>query len=501
MADFTGLLNQTVPNIGENTKKAGAGLFDEFGIYSPSDKIRAQLEQQQAMQAQFALQQQLRAQAQQMQLGSAQVKANAPTEFNFSQFLAMGGQQNLNKADQFSDQNAQALKANAPSSMGPQALPYQASEAAGIKPENIVSQAMQQYPNDPGTAYRVAGKQLATLGMARQDPYLQNVGANLMAKAVAADKEAAEIAAKKISTDKDAQEISISANKAGQPGEWQNTRDAAGNINQIRQKRGPLGAYAGDEVRIGGPNKQINASDDPMTNTQRGASFTEFRDLVRDSSSSIDSMKQVTDMLKDGAAQGWTAKAVTLMDNVVGTLSQLAPNASMTAEATQALTKYNSKFAEWAAKTGIKESVVQDLVASLAKAQNGGKVTENDIIRAAKQVGANLSNPASMAKVLEVQQARVRANVDRSYKFSATRTQGDVKGIYDKFLQTYTPGAEGSNTNSTDNLDDDAPANREPNWDDAPAGTAAPKDEKEYDAIPKGTKYWNPYLRKIVTKK
>lgn len=499
MADISGLLGRMAPNLDPDTKKAGAGLFDEFGIYTPSDKLQQRLQQQQAQQAQFAMQQQMNAQAQSMQLASAGAKANAPTGFNFSQFLSSGGMGNIQQADRLANQTTQAVRGMPTPSMVPQGIASDRADAAGIDPASIVTAALQRYP-DRAQALKAAGAQIAALGQARNDPYLQNIGANLLTKSQSFEKDQAEIDQKKASTSKDIQDTTLAKAKAGRPGEWQNVRDAEGNINLTRQKMDANGGYIGDETKIGGPNKQVNASEDPMTNTQRGAEFTKFKDMVTDSASSIDSMDQIAKMLSDGAAQGWTAKAVTLMDNAVGSLNQLAPNASITASAQQSLDSYNKTFASWAAKTGIKESVLQDLVASLAKAQNGGKVTENDITRAMKQVGANLSNPATMAKVLEAQKDRVRANVDRAYKFSAADTQKDTKSIYNRFLKTYTPGATGQD-NPDDTSDEPKGNNTEPNWDDAPAGTPAPKDEKEYDALPVGTEYWNPYLRKVVPKK
>lgn len=498
MADFNGYLKQMSPNLGQDTKKAAPGLFAELGIYSPSEKAQMQMEQNQAMQAQFLLQQQLAAQAQQAQIHSANAKSSVPTGYNFSTFLGMGGMQNLNQADRLAAQ-AQGMARQVPNAFSqsqPQA-PYGASDKAGISPEQIVTQALQQYPNDKPTALRVAGKQLATLGQARNDPYLQNIGANLLNKAVEADKEVADLKAKNA----EARKAQISANKEAGPGSAETYRTSNGDITTYRKKYDAEGNYIGDEIKGSGPNKQVT-SNDGLTDTQVGANVDKFASLVTNTDATISAMRDIRTNLSKGSAQGWTAAGVGFMNNVKGTLEQLASTGTYSAGAQEALSKFAPTFQEWADKTGVNDSIWNDLVSNLAKTYNPtGTITEKDITRAAKTVGQNVSNPQTVAKILEDAERRSRQFVDKTYKYSTRKVQDLTKEQYDTFLKTFTPGATGGEGDAQDNMDNDSPANREPNWDDAPAGTAAPKNEKEYDALPRGTPYWNPYLRKVVPKK
>jgi hypothetical protein len=138
----------------------------------------------------------------------------------------------------------------------------------------------------------------------------------------------------------------------------------------------------------------VTTEDDPRTATQRGEEYKEFQKLLVNSKSAVKSMRDITENLEQGAAQGWAANMVTLVDNAAGTLSQMAPGSRLDASATAALESNSKNFQDWATKTGVNESIWNDLVSNLAKTYNPtGTITEKDITRAAKTVGQNISNP------------------------------------------------------------------------------------------------------------
>lgn len=481
MADISGLLGRMAPNIGDDdTQKAGAGLFAQLGIFSPSDKLRQQLQQQQAQQAQIALQQQLAAQAQQGQLAQANSKAGAANlGFNFSPFMAMGGLQNLQNAGQLGAQGTKGVGGNSPASMRTPSLESDNADAGGISPEQIVTNALQKYP-DKGTALRVAGKQLAALGQSRNDPYLQNIAANLVSKAVDADKETSGIEATRQNTTKS--KFDQNRERVGTPFQ---AHEANGNLTSQSQEFDAEGNYIGTKKYSTGPNKQITQTlDDPRTQTQKGAEYGEFQKLLVNSDNTITSMRAIADNLQAGAAQGWAATGVSLIDNVVGTLSQFKPDAKYTAKATQALSASKGDFAKWAQKTGVNASLWNDLVSNLAKTYNPtGTITEKDITRAAESVGKNFSNPATVAEVLREAEQRTRGFVDKSYKYMGDGAREASKSQYERFLESNSRPAEGGDETAND---------PKVSQDDEEAVYASPKTDAEYAKIKKGTQYHHP---------
>jgi hypothetical protein len=129
-------------------------------------------------------------------------------------------------------------------------------------------------------------------------------------------------------------------------------------------------------------------------------------------------MDDIASSMEKGAKVGWAGGAVTLLDNAIGTLEQLAPNSKLTSGATQRLASFDSKFEEIAAKTGIAKSQIVDLTSSLAKTYNPtGTITEKDITRAADTVAGNASSPKTIAAVLRDAAKRTVRYVDTNYEY------------------------------------------------------------------------------------
>jgi hypothetical protein len=498
MADFSGLLNQmTIPD--DFSKKPAPSLFSQLGILSPSEKAKQQMEQNQAMQAQFILQQQLQAQAQSQavtqQTNIANAKSNVPTGFNFSTFLGLGGAQNLSQADQLARQ-AQGGQQGANNITN---LPSTGQDQSSGVPEQIITSALQQYPNDKAKAFRIAGQQLAAMGQANQRQDLMSLGANLIDRASSADKEQEELKNKQVDTQTKQVELTGKQGALDNPGNTFQGHDPDGNMVTY-QPQFKDGKYTGLKVVTAGPNKQITQSGDLLTPTQAGEEAIKMKDLIKNTDATVSAMRDISSNLKKGAAQGWAGSGVGFMNNIKGTLEQLASNNSYSPAADAALKKFAPDFQEWANKTGVNDSIWNDLVSNLAKTYNPtGTITEKDITRAAKTVGQNISNPSTVAAVLEDAERRSKNFVDTSFQYSGKRVQEGTKEQYDMFKGKFAPGATGPEDDT--DMKDSNPAEQEPNWDNAPAGTPSPKTEKEYDALPAGTKYWNPYLRKVVPKR
>lgn len=448
MAGYLDLMKAATPGGDIETRKAAPSLFQELGIYSPTEKL--QLEQQ-SQQANFLLRQHLMAQAQQQQLALANSKAGAPQGLGFSQFLGMGGMQNIRQAERYGTQATQAAQGAMQNQMGP-ALP----DYGGADPSKILNDALAKNPNDPGKAYRTAAVQFIQLGRMKGNPDLTNIGATLLKKAEEADKEAADLANKKASTEgtiastaATKQKTDFEAAQASNPGDTYTYRQANGDITTARDKKDNKGRVVGKIIEGSGPNRQINEDGTPLTKTQFGDQYGKFGDLLKNSQTSLESMDDIANSLEAGAKVGWAEGVVTLLDNAVGTLEQLAPNAKLTARATQRLTEMDSKFEEIASKTGIAKSQIVDLTSSLAKTYNPtGTITEKDITRAAQVVAGNASSPKTMAAVLKDAARRTVRYVDTNYEYMDGEAQKASKAQYDHFKSKWGSQKKGDRTES-----------------------------------------------------
>lgn len=431
MANLSGYLQGLQePDETPDTQKGAPDLFKELGILSPSEKAQQAQHQQQVLQL---LQQQL---FQQKQQQAQQTASTLGSSFGFPLFTAMGG---LNRPPQ------------------QQQMPQQ--QQGGFDPGSLVAQELAATPDDRAGAMKRAGLKLLQLGGQKGDSTLQRIGSNLIVKA---QKES--VVQQKAQADQ--ADAARKAAQAGNPGTPYNVHTPNGDIRSERETHGKLGEYTGTEILSQGPNKeQIATLDDPRTQTQKGKEYMDFKDMLTNTRTAVDSMRDITKNLEDGAAQGWAAKGVSLLDNAVGTLNQLAPGSSLDSSAQAALAKNGSTFKSWAQKTGVNESIWNDLVSNLAKTYNPtGTITEKDIVRAARVVGQNYSNPQTVAAILKDAERRAIRGVTNSYEDMGDDARAASQSQFDRFMGSY-----GSKS-----------------------GVAKPKTEAEYDALPSGTPYVDP---------
>lgn len=218
------------------------------------------------------------------------------------------------------------------------------------------------------------------------------------------------------------------------------TRQIIHGENQVQQEvvgfdstsGAPIYKDVGDGPRS--PKQTIQTIDDPRTQSQKGKDLQDFRDQAINTEAAIKSMRTIKENLRNGAAQGWAGGIVNFLSNASGTLSQLAPGASLDAGATRALNDKMGNFQEWAIKTGVNSAIWADLVSNLAKTYSpSGTITEKDINRAAEAVGASYSNPKAVAAVLDDVEKRSIESVDRAYGYATEETKKSGKYVYDTF--------------------------------------------------------------------
>lgn len=421
MPNFSGLLNNMDQTGFPEEKKPAADLFTTFGILSPSEK-RAQAMQQQMVQG--LLQQQMAAQQQQLQMQKMQTGASAGSGFGFPTALAMGAARRPESAQQ-------------PQGGGPQGL----QPGGDIDAGSIFSQELQSTPDDEAGAAKRAGGKLLAVANARGDTDLAKIATNMInwsnSKAQEDAKSKASLASTQAGTAKTVQDTKLDSSKAGNPGDAFNVRAPNGDMVAMAMEKDANGKFIGYKVLGQGPNKQISQTiDDPLTQTQKGEEYLQFQKLLGNSDTAILSMRDIADNMEKGAAQGWAGNGVTLMSNIVGTLEQFRPDVQYTPRAMEELSSRSGSFKEWATKTGVNESIWNDLVSNLAKTYNPtGTITEKDITRAAKTVGQNFSSPATVAAILRDAERRSRRLVDKTYSYMGEGARAASKSQYERFTK------------------------------------------------------------------
>lgn len=426
MAD-NGLLNN--PNLyGDDmadVKKPAASLFRELGIETPQEKQAAQMEQQQLMQA---LQQRQQMAMQQMAIQKAQMAGG----FNFPALTAMGANTPQTPPGGGFLGLKQAPQPGVPGQMG-------GMQEQSDDPSQILSAALQANPTNRGRALKQAGYQLLQLAIKKGDGNMQSIASNMLMKGQQFDqddsKEQAQTEDFKSQTQTRNQKAGLELAQAGNPGTPFQTTDAQGNEVTKRDTKNALGQVVGERIEGRGPKKITQTNIDGGLNSAGvSKNVDEFGKLLQNSDSTVVGMRRISQLLDQGAGQGWAAKGVGFVNNIKGLAEQIGSGATLSAGAEQALANKKGDFQAWATKTAISQADWSDLVSSLAKTYNPtGTITEKDITRAAEAVGAGLTNVSSVKAVLKEGENRVYKNVDATYRNSNNTVQGFVKGQYEGF--------------------------------------------------------------------
>lgn len=410
----------------EQYKKAGSDPFAEFGIMTPMQK------QMQAMQMQNAYRQQQMQQQQQMlnlQATSANMGVNAAgiSGLNGPMLQMMGGQQPAfegkltNAINQFLPggglNNGNGLGNPAPSGMtpmGPNAMAQQ-----NMDPSALVSASLSAHPDDLAAGYADAAAKMKQVADAKGDAQSQQIAARLQIKAfqqrqlqnaqdATTTKAKADAARAQADTQKTVAEM-------GNPSNFEHVNMPNGDTAIAYVKHNDDGTFGGFGIGFQGKNKEYTLAETP---SQAGKDIQDYRELTGNSLSTLNSLDTLNKGLAAGAAQGWTADGVTKVNNVVGTLKQLMPGTTIDQSAIDQANKFHSDgtFQGWANKTGVQESTWADLTMQLAKTySNGGKTSNQDIVRAKEALGEDIGNPATVATVLSSVKDRVVKNVDRQH--------------------------------------------------------------------------------------
>lgn len=428
MAD-NGLLNN--PNLYDDdmadVKKPAASLFRELGIQTPGERQAAAMEQQQLMQA---LQQRQQQAQQQMAIQRAQMAGG----YNFSALTAMGG-----NTPQTPPGGGFLGMKQPPQQGAPQMGRMQGGQGqddAG----NILTQALQQNPGNRGRALKQAGYKLLQVAVQRGDGNLQSIASNMLMKGQQFDqsdaKESAQTEDLQSQTQTRNQKAGLELAQAGNPGTPFQTTAENGDEVTKRDIKNQLGQVVGSKVEGRGPKKITQTNLDGGLNTAGiSKNVDEFGKLVTNSDTTVVGMRRISQLLQQGAGQGWAAKGVGFVNNVKGLAQQIGSGASLSSGAEDKLSELKKQdFQKWATQTSIASSDWSDLVSSLAKTYNPtGTITEKDITRAAEAVGAGMTNVGSVQAVLKEAENRVYKNVDSNFRNAIPEVQKYTKGQYENF--------------------------------------------------------------------
>jgi hypothetical protein len=420
-----GLLNAAGNYPGVESKKPAAGLFAEYGILSPSEKRQQEMHAQLAQQA---IMMQHAAQQQQMQLALAGAKANTPTGLGFSQFLAMGGANNIRNAEKMAGgmPAMQGMQGNAPGSMRTPPFNPNAPEADpnGIA-WRVVNDAFQKFPDNRAMALKVAGTQLNALAQQRGDGDLASIAANLIQGAAKAEQEQVDTESKKASTKKT--EFETRQQRRGTPFHYYSPDGKQVTETPFYDEQGN---YIGDREEGRGVPAQRIKTEQPEDTQELNK---EFRTFVESKDAANSRMNELIKGLDSGAAQGWGATIVNFMNNATGTLGQFVPN--MDSGAMSALASLETtKFKEWAKKTGVQTAVWRDLISIQAKSYNPtGTITEKDVRQAAESVGGSFSDPATVKAILQNARRLNVSDVDNKWRYLPDKQREQAGQQYNTF--------------------------------------------------------------------
>lgn len=426
------------------------GILEELGIYSPAQKRVMAANQEM----------QRRAMEQQNRLVQAQYAshmANMGQSYGFPSALASGALDNPSApASQLGSMLGGGLKKLGGIITGNRSGPTQGIQSQPDSQDSdstsdLITNAIQSSNGDIGQALVKAGR--ALLNSSNLDQ--RQMGVKMLAKGTQLTQE---MDAKKAQTERDqtqatqneasANKLNIDAGMATTGAKIGDTRTIQDGENQHQEevvdiKNGkPIWAPIGSSGPRS-PKQTIQNFDDPRTGSQKGEDFSKFKAKTTSTLETLDLLEKVKEGVKNGAANGWVGSAAVGLDNALqGTrqvISMLKDNGKFDASAQKYLDNpdllLNTEgWNKLVTTTAIGQARLADLTFALAAAQNpDGRLSEKDIVRAAKQVGANIVDPKKAVAMFDSVAKDVLDKYDISYKTlqAASPDIGEqAKGLY-----------------------------------------------------------------------
>lgn len=429
-------------------RQPGADVFSQMGVMSPQQQMFQGVELQNMMeQQQFARQQQMLA-MRNMAMNMGAQAANVGTGFGGPLLQMMGGMQPAfssgltNGINQLIDLKNRGFQNGAPIGV----MGSLSSDPNQFDPTALLAYARQKFPDDPAQANKWAGQQLIQAGQSSRNPTWEQAGVRLMdagnALALSRGKTQADINKSNAQANEStarANELQAELSKPNPMGPF---HDQQGNVGEgYSQYDVAKGAWNIKSTGWGKPIQYVL----PQTPGDISKDIGDFRERLSDTEDAIARIRQVRQGLANGAAQGWTADGVKLVNDLQGSIEQLAPGSMLDSDGQKLLGTYKGDFNSWAQATGVNESTWADLTMALAKSYaKGGRISNQDIERAKESIGENYSDPRTVTAILNNVEQRTTGDVDRDYAYlrsSAMMPQQkqDIDNLYGTFKQRLTP--------------------------------------------------------------
>lgn len=440
-------------------KSPSADPFAQFGITTPLQKDQAAYARQvqmQQQQMQMALQQQQLIHAQQQQSVDA---ASLASGYAFPTYLAMQAGKGVDNPmltkglSALGGMAAQGMGAAPrpgmqappmPPGMGgmPQGMvqgppggglggqPSQGMLAGQVPSDDralILSKAMEANPGDSGKAYVEAGNEILRNAVQTGNEEYMRSGTAMISKGndLIQNK-----AGQKATID---EKVSATNKNAVEAAKIQSDMTAPQSLGKVDKENGDtaLAMRQYDPVtktwstKTDFQGKQLQRLE-TSTAAQRGEEVKNFQELTGNVVGFNQKIEQVKGLLTQGAATGtWASAGVGTLNNIVGTIGQLAPGTTFEQSAKDALNDMKAKgtFANWAGTTAEKDSVLIDLTMNLAStfAGPGGKVSNKEITRAERMIGENIGSPSTFTRVLDSVKERANNDYTTQYKLYKSR--------------------------------------------------------------------------------
>lgn len=419
----------------EPYKRPAADQLSSFGILTDQQRAQMAMQQQNSLRMQQLAQQQKMLQLQQTQQNMSVGAAQLGTGFGFPVLQAMGGgnPQNtqltsaLNKIIQSRQAKSAGINADMASMGGGPSGDNDASK--------ILNEEIQNNP-DTGSAYIKASARIAALGNKRGDSHLLDIATRMRLagnqQQLSAGKITAETAKDNAQATNDTTTSELARAKAGNPGEAFGVNFENGDVGKMVQLKNQDGSFKSYQVINRGKQAQYTVAELPG---DRSKDLRDYREYVGNIVQSSKSMDQIVQNMKQGGSIGWTGEAVEAVNNVVGSLKQLAPTANVTQDAVKEVNKYSSDFDAWAKKTNINSSIMSDLTMQLAASYaKGGRISNVEIKHAHDTLGESIGDPSTLAAVLGSVKSRLLEGLSTKRD---TLKIGSPKDLNDQVDQLY----------------------------------------------------------------
>lgn len=424
--------NKTMPAMPDGTPQ---GMLERLGVYAPSQKRalaqQQQIQQMQQMQQMAMYQRQVQAQEENNRMEQASMGINLPVYQAMKGGEAAGGLLGglINKFRN----KGQPQPVEAPQSGMTERVEQRKYERLGDKMKLPAGQY-----DDPDEKRLELAKQL----LSHPDPYFREEGAKIVeglrAKVLERRKKEADIAQSEAST---------AASQAGmlEPKKIE-VKEGDEYVTYEQTYNPATKKWERKRIASGNPTQKTSTTG-PLTKSDASGQFKDFGEAAKFRMRAKESLGVIASNIRDGAATGWGAKGVRLIDNAIGAFKQLRATMGVKLEkdAEEYANEFMAKggFRKLAELTGINASRWMEVAYMQAKADNPtGNLTKRDVEDALQQMGGDNSNVETVLAVLEDVGRRMDRNMDFDYDALTPENREAASALMERYSEFRTADPE-----------------------------------------------------------